>query len=111
MEIGDVPIDNHHKYQRIAEVPIQEEGDYPIYMHDFGNQRALAVLTLRGYLYIYYILPEPFIAYQAKVSETCPLGMSMNRDSGGLVLINEAGQLIEVEIGDEFISRMFDLKI
>ena len=80
-------------------------------MHAFGNQRALAVLTLCGYLYIYYMLPEPFIAYQSRICESSALGMSYNRDTGAMVIINEAGQIIEVNVGEDFINKMFDLKI
>lgn len=69
------------------------------------------MLTLRGYLYIYYILPEPFIAYQSRICDSIALDMTRNSQTGGMVILNERGQLIEVNVGDDFINTMFDLKI
>jgi len=111
MEIGDVAIDQQQKFQRIAEVPMQQAGDYPIMMHDYPNSKALAVLTLHGYLYIYYVLPEPFIAFQDKIFDGVALAQTRNRQTDGMVLINEKGQIYEIAVGDDFIHKMFDLKI
>jgi len=134
LELGD-----EIKMNKSVEIPINAEFDHPIMIHDCPAQKKVLIVTQKGFVFVWYALynliqglvdkkPKPNQDLNFSQAESPPesspdtasssdlliiksqcIAQTRNIETGGMVVINQAGELIHIDVYDcDVIQPRFD---
>jgi len=99
MEIGD-PQAGQQKHRKQSDIQIQQEGDFPVLMHDCPKFGVLFMITKFGFLYMYEASTAALLARHRITDQLCFVS-ARNDTTDGMIVINRAGQILSVNVQEQ----------
>jgi len=99
MEIGD-QAPGQEKVKRQAEIQMQQEGDFPVLMHDCPKYGVVFILTKMGFLFMYEVSTASLLSRHKLTDNLCFVA-ARNSNTDGMITINRIGQIFSINVQEQ----------